>query len=415
MKIELGKRIREFRKKSGNTQDDLAEWLGLSRSSVAQMELGNRDVDSVELERIADFFGCDPLAFFKDEPVLVDSIAVLFRANADLEESTELRHCVSGCMKLGREVANLRDILDIETETNPGILYELRAPQNKWDAVEQGNRIAEQERRRLELGHLPVTDLVKLIESQGICTGQHKMPPDVSGFTILDRTGGYFIFVNENHRGVRKRFSFAHEYGHVIMDSDRSVSVSRLSKSSELLEVRANAFAACFLVPEEGCQGMIRKLGKGAPSREEISVYDGEGSLTIQKRNIRSEQSIQLYDAARLAYYFGVSLRSMLYRLKNLNYLTKTELDEKLQDEAGFAGTHLRNLMMEKDICNRLDEPDLFRLTVFNLALEAYKRSEISKGKCLELTRLARLDGGDVLPILYLIDKEEFHLESEEP
>ncbi len=415
MKIELGKRIREFRKKFGNTQDDLAEWLGLSRASIAQMELGNRDVDSVELERIADFFGCDPLAFFKDEPVPVDSIAVLFRANADLEESMELRQCVSGCLKLGREVANLREILAIETEPSSGVLFELQAPRNKWDAVEQGSRIAERERRRLELGHLPVTDIVKLIESQGICTGQHEMPPDVSGFTILDRTGGSFIFVNRRHPGVRKRFSFAHEYGHVIMDTDRVVSVSRLSKSSEMLEVRANAFAASFLVSEEGCREMIHKLGKGAPSREEVSVYDGEDSLTIQKRNIRSEQSIQLYDASRMAFYFGVSIRSMLYRLKNLDYLTRAELDERLQEETGYAGAHLRHLMMEKDTNDRLDEPDLFRLTVLNLALEAYRRSEISKGKCLELARLAQINEDDVLPILYLIDQEEVQMEEEEP
>ncbi len=195
------------------------------------------------------------------------------------------------------------------------------------------------------------------------------------------------------------------------MDTDRAVSVSRLSKSSELLEVRANAFAAGFLVPEEGCREMIHKLGKGAPSREEISVYDGEDSLTIQKRNIRSEQSIQLYDAARMSFYFGVSMRSMLYRLKNLDYLTRAELDEKLQEETGYAGTHLRHLMMEKDTNDRLDEPDLFRLTVLNLALEAYRRSEISKGKCLELARLAQINEDDVLPILYMIAQEDVQME----
>lgn len=415
MKIELGKRIQEFRKRFGNTQDDLAKWLDLSRASIAQMELGNRDVDSVELERIADFFGCSPLAFFKDEPVPVDALRILFRANADLQDNTELRVCVSNCLKLGREVSNLREILDIESGLDPTILYELKVPANKWEAVEQGNRIAEQERRRLEMGHLPITDLVKLIESQGICTGQYEMPPDVSGFTLLEKTSGAFIFVDEEHPGVRKRFSFAHEYGHVIMDSGRAVSVSRISESDDLLEVRANAFAASFLMPSEGCQMMIRKLGKGAPSREEVSVYDGEDSLTIQKRNIRSEQSIQLYDAARMAFYFGVSIRSMLYRLKNLDYMTRAELDEKLREETGYAGTHLRHLMMEKDTNDRLDEPDLFRLTVLNLAFEAYRRSEISRGKCLELVRLARIDEVDVLPILYMIDNGEVQTEDKEP
>jgi len=221
------------------------------------------------------------------------------------------------------------------------------------------------------------------------------------------RLSGAFIFVNKKNIGVRKRFSYAHEYGHVIMDSERAVSVSRISDSDSLLEVRANSFAASFLIPDEGCHEMIRKFGKGASAREEVSVYDGEDSVTIKRRNVKSEQSIQLYDAARLAFYFGVSLRSMIFRLKNLNYISRTELENLLQEESGSAGMHFKSIMKENDKDNRLNEPDLFGIAVNSLALEAYRRNEISRGKCLELNRLAGINDDDVVPILLLMDNEE--------
>ncbi len=405
MSNELGKRVSEFRRKFGNTQEDLAKWLGVSRAGIAQMEAGDKEIDSIVLERIADFFGCSPLAFFEDESVTADAFSILFRANADLQDSTELRECVSDCLKLGREVTGLKKILDIESGFCLPILYEMNTPANKWEAVEQGNRIAEQERKRLDLGDLPVTNLVMHLENLGICTGEHEMPSDVSGFTMLDSASGAFIFVNRNNTGVRKRFSYAHEYGHVVMDSGRAVSVSRISESDSLLEVRANAFAASFLMPSEGCHRMIRQFGKGASAREEVTVYDGEDSLTVNKRNIKSDQAIQLYDAARLAFYFSVSLRSMIYRLKNLKYISRLELEHLLEEEAGFGGVHYRNLMRENDQQNRLDEPDLFGFTVSSLSLEAYRRGEISKGKCIEIHRLARIKD-DIIPIMKMIDDE---------
>jgi len=42
---EIGSRIAELRKLKGLSQDDLARTIGISRSSIAQMELGNRSVD----------------------------------------------------------------------------------------------------------------------------------------------------------------------------------------------------------------------------------------------------------------------------------------------------------------------------------------------------------------------------------
>lgn len=48
-----------LRTKNGYTQDELAEMLGISRSSVSMYENGNREPDLKTLEAIADLFKVD--------------------------------------------------------------------------------------------------------------------------------------------------------------------------------------------------------------------------------------------------------------------------------------------------------------------------------------------------------------------
>lgn len=50
---EIGKRIMELRKAKGLSQDELAKDLAMPRSSLAQVELGNRYVDVLELYRLS--------------------------------------------------------------------------------------------------------------------------------------------------------------------------------------------------------------------------------------------------------------------------------------------------------------------------------------------------------------------------
>ncbi len=54
---QIGRRIRELRKSKGLSQADIAKYLEISRSSVAQIELGNRNVSVLELMRISEVLG----------------------------------------------------------------------------------------------------------------------------------------------------------------------------------------------------------------------------------------------------------------------------------------------------------------------------------------------------------------------
>ncbi|HXL56053.1 MAG TPA: type II toxin-antitoxin system antitoxin SocA domain-containing protein [Chitinophagaceae bacterium] len=50
---EMGKRIMELRKAKGLSQEELAKGIGISRSSLVQIEQGNRYVDVLELHKLS--------------------------------------------------------------------------------------------------------------------------------------------------------------------------------------------------------------------------------------------------------------------------------------------------------------------------------------------------------------------------
>lgn len=54
---QIGQRIAELRKMKGLSQEDLAKSVGISRPSLAQIELGNRSIDIMELQRLSIVLG----------------------------------------------------------------------------------------------------------------------------------------------------------------------------------------------------------------------------------------------------------------------------------------------------------------------------------------------------------------------
>ena len=53
---ELVRRLREARRTSGMTQEDVARYLGLPQSVVSRMEAGQRKVSAVELRDLSALF-----------------------------------------------------------------------------------------------------------------------------------------------------------------------------------------------------------------------------------------------------------------------------------------------------------------------------------------------------------------------
>jgi len=89
---------------------------------------------------------------------------------------------------------------------------------------------------------------------------------------------GLFLVVNREHPAVRQRFSWCHEYAHLLLDRAQTGHVSRESERADLLEVRANVFAANFLMPEDGVRQFVSTLGKGG-ARITVVTFSGDIQL----------------------------------------------------------------------------------------------------------------------------------------
>lgn len=397
---ELGRRIRSARESCGLTQEQLGEAVELSRVAISQIEAGSRSVSSIELDRIAYAVGRDIKAFFADAFVEQDALAALFRTEAQLAEQTELRHALQDCLALGREMTNLERLLEIDRTQLRAATYELPAPKSRWDAIQQGQRIATDERQRLGLGASPIGDLIELFESQGVRTGLVTLPGNISGLTLWDDKIGIFVVINNDHPALRRRFSLAHEYAHVLIDRERSGAISRAENRTELLEVRANAFAAEFMMPAEGVVQFVHALGKGSASRAQVAVFDEAEVVQVEQRAAPGSQAIQLYDVALLAHHFGVSRISALYRLKNLRLIDEREFQRLKSEEDIGAGKAIADFLAADAPVEERGTRDEFRRRFLGLALEANRREEITQNKLTELAAMVGMKQRDVERLL---------------
>lgn len=91
-----------------------------------------------------------------------------------------------------------------------------------------------------------IPDIIDILESNGIFVFEMDFEtPKVDGISTITYKGYKVIFLNKYQPNDRKRFSLAHELGHMLMHIDIP------PKYKELVEDEANIFASEFLMPRD--------------------------------------------------------------------------------------------------------------------------------------------------------------------
>ena len=378
------------------TQGDVARHLQVSRSTVAQMELGNRTVTGIELSRLAYLFGRDLRTFVADEATDQEDVLVaLFRHHPELSTQQYVREALRRCVALGRELTGLQRLLDIDRDLRTVAAYPLPQPRTKWEAIQQGEGVAQEERRRLGLGLASLLDISELLETQDVRTAQVPLPDDISGLTLIGPEIGFLVVANRDHHVVRRRFSYAHEYCHVLVDRDQGGLISQGKDRDQFREIRANAFAASFLMPADAVRQFIHASGKGRPSRMDADVFDEGSPIHARARSAPGSQQIQLYDVVRMAHHFRVSRTSACYRLRSARLLTAQQLETLLGQERADHGRKLEQLLGLPESDHRALR-DEFRDRFLGLALEAFRREDISRAKLIEIAAMVEICSEEV-------------------
>jgi Zn-dependent peptidase ImmA (M78 family)/transcriptional regulator with XRE-family HTH domain len=401
---QLGSRLRAARERRGLSQQAVADALKLPRTAVTNMETGNRTVSTLELARLADLYA-QPAAFFLGaEPTEAEDLSVvLTRALPEIEHAPDIDAAVRRMLDLYGEGAILRKMLDqTGDQTLPNYAARMTST---GDAIRQGEHVAQEERGRLGLGNAPIGNIAELIASQGVWTAATKLPDSLSGLFFNHPSVGLAILVNAQHWPVRKRFSYAHECAHALLDREETVTTTRRENASQLVEKRANAFAAAFLMPSDGIEDQLRQLQKGAPSRQSRTLFDVAGNAMIEAeiRPPPKSQAITYQDVAAIAHHFKVSYEAAAWRLKNLGWLNAPETDALIEQKS--VGKRYGDLLGFKDNLfdeipskERYEDQEL-RGQLARLTIEAYRREEISRGRLLELGRKLDLPGDELLDL----------------
>lgn len=85
MNKDLGEKVKLIRKRRKLKQDDLAEFLNLSRSQISNLESGRRNLSLKQLEKLCDYFQVDMSYFLMSETTdscldVIEKIKVLFES-----------------------------------------------------------------------------------------------------------------------------------------------------------------------------------------------------------------------------------------------------------------------------------------------------------------------------------------------
>jgi Zn-dependent peptidase ImmA (M78 family)/transcriptional regulator with XRE-family HTH domain len=345
----LARRLRHARLAARITQDQAAEALGVSRPAVSLIESGQRAIAAVELATLASRYGTSISALLLDAPE--DSVQRLFRLAAPIgDEMESIVEAVTG---------DCRQYAVIEEELYGQQQFEVpEYPHIKGLAIEQGEWLARQERRRLGQGHRPIRSMVDLLESLGVKLFVRSLGGgSLAGCYLYADALGPCVAVNADDPPARRRYTMAHEYAHFLVDRGEEAShVCNPARRSELREMRANAFAAAFLLPEGGVRDFLQE--QGPP--------DGR---------IRPEHVVGLM------HHFGVSYDAVTWRLLNLDVISRAERKAL----ANVPTQALASALGYEDAPGA-DEPSPSRLRA--IAVEAWRREQISTAKLAELLGL---------------------------
>ncbi len=241
----LGAKLRKYRDQLQQSIGEVAQSSGIELSRLSAIELGQIEPTGDEVLILADHFKCDFKFFISNERVApFEQTETLYRAYGN-EFTKADRYAVQEFLYL--------------CETEELLLKALERPSRKFAfspsgtfMKAHGEAAAQALRKAIGYSDKEVPrNVYDDFRQVGVHVFRRRLGNSkISGLFINHPTAGRCALVNYSEDIYRQRFSAAHEMAHAIFDAEEGASVSYVSaQGSDLREVRANRFAACFLMP----------------------------------------------------------------------------------------------------------------------------------------------------------------------
>ena len=398
---DVGQVLRKARKSRGLTQADIAPTLGVSRSTVAQMENGKRAVKAEDIDRLALRYSCSTSELLSSEhrsgaPREDIVLRELFAALPDLQKEEEKHVSFRQVLRIARTLTSVESALGFDAIANILPTYAETRTETSWHAARLGYRASEDERRRLALGESPIRFVDELVTSMGVRTSRARLPRGVSSIFVNSPEIGRLIVVDEDASVGRRRLNYAHGLAHALFDRHLPWRVCGAGTEMDFQEVRANAFAGGFLLPEHGVRRYLETLGKetlGRSGRAVLSVYfegqrgnTGGDNLRVDGRTREGRHPINFSDLTLLAHYYGTTRTLTAHRLRNLRLLSDERAERFERMIGSVAGRNARKTLALRAVPY---EADSLRSRLAALAAEACNRELIDRDTFNEFADVA--------------------------
>jgi len=338
---EVGSRVALARERAGFTQRQLGDRLGLHRSAVTRIELGQRQLDALELARIAEALGRSVEWFLTQPPAAIAS------HREELSTDTDAQRLEDELERTARDVELLIEVAALSAPVGA-----LQTGVTTLDEAEAG---AMEARSLLGRGDGPLADLQSAVEQLGLFGFSFDLGPSVidGGYVRVSDVG--VAVVNGTADPGRRRFNLAHELGHHLL-ADEYTADFGLGTSRADREALINAFAIHFLMPRSSVRDRWEELG---PQFE-----DARRRLVV------------------LAAEYRVSWSAVISQAVNLELITRDEfglLEVRRPTPADYLETGVR---FEEEL-RPVALPPLYS----QAAVRAFRRGVISADRAVELLR----------------------------
>lgn len=310
---EIGRRLRITRENNGYTQAELAELLGVARTTIVGIEKGDRFPRNAELLKFAKILNTSVNAILRDT---AEYVSLIPKFRSLLSKDSERREAVYMLNKFVSLEIELENLLGINRIVN--FVPDRPLPQRGDVSL-----IAEEDsaylRANLGLGDGPIKDIVSLMElNLGFRVYIAPLASNISGLFAFDKDIGPCILLNIKHRFNRINFTAAHELGHFIATRNKVDIVDSMISSiyDKRSERHANLFAAAFLMPTRTVMTKFSELVAGS-------------------------DRLTRYHVLLLSEYFNVSCESLVRRLEDLKLVPVNSWDW-FQQNGGFKDSEVR-------------------------------------------------------------------------
>ena len=247
------KRIALARNIRGISQGELYKKLELTNqavlSNIETEKIAFDEAFAISLAKVLNF----PVSFFKKEKSFT-RLSKFYYRKRNAFPASELVPLESKIEAIRTGYSELLKSVEIDIQTLPAI------PATEKNRPEEIGRLF---RLFLGLNSDPIEDIVSITERLGIAVLFINVSSDkFSGLTIQTDNNAPLIIINKNMPNDHKKFTIAHELGHLIMHIPFAEDPDFISSLEDLdvVEKQADSFAGAFLIPREQAKYAFRDI-----------------------------------------------------------------------------------------------------------------------------------------------------------